>query len=233
MTRQQQTANSRNINKLIKRNFNEPMSVFRKVIQRIVLPFAKAIEKKDCWVSEVLVGKDVFSVSYLPKVPVKEIKINNKNQISAIFEPNVSSSYVIEEQKTYLPSFEENICEDDITKANKPFVGTLYKRDNGLIETFTMEMDRQGKYSQKPYAKAKNLLHFVFEFEHWLTGIFDYMNDNKIECEWKELETEYLKYKSLPMETKLNLINIVKIHGKDKTSLEQVITRFKESMFSY
>ena len=226
MTRQQQRANSRNINKLIKRHFNEPTSVFRKVIQRILLPFAKAIDKKDCWVSEVLVGNDEFNFYYLKKAPVKEIKINSKNQISAIFEPNLCLNDVTEEQKKYLPSFEENISKDDIIKQNKPFVGTLYKRDNGLIETFTMEMYRQGKYSQKPYAKAKNLLHFVFEFEHWLTGIFDYMNDNKIECEWKELETEYLKYKSLPMETKLNLINIVKIHGKQKTSLEQVVTRF-------
>ena len=160
-----------------KRSLSKPNIPPLKVIEAWVVELATDLRKEEKFVTEVFVDcrteklfQENFKCQIVEPAPCKGIKLNGDKQVSAIF----------------------------YDKENKTdFVGTFYERDDGSIESYTMELNRMGKYSRKPIRMAINVDKFIWEMEHWLAGLFAYLEKEQISLEWSTLSSKWREWTTL------------------------------------
>lgn len=103
------------------------------------------------------------------------IKLNGKKQISAFFKD---------------------------TQEGVTFIGTLAEREDGVFVAQTMETNRMGKYSMSPETVTDCIGRFVWEYEHWLTGLFEYADKEGITIAWRPLDLAFRHFQSMPNDKK-------------------------------
>lgn len=106
-----------------------------------------------------------------PKAQCTGIKLNGKKQISAYFRDS----------------------KDGVT-----FIGTLAERENGTLVSQTMETNKMGKYTMSPQSVTDCIGRFVYEYEHWLTGLLEYADKEGIRIEWRPLDLAFRHFQSVP-----------------------------------
>lgn len=106
----------------------------------------------------------------LKKAQCTGIKLNGKKQISAYFWDSGK----------------------EVT-----FIGTLAEREDGTFMSQTMETNKMGKYSMSPETVTDCIGRFVWEYEHWLTGLFEYADKEGITIAWRPLDLAFRHFNSL------------------------------------
>lgn len=116
----------------------------------------------------------------LPKAKCKSIKANGVRQISAIF---------YDHQK------------------DVDFVGTMAQREDGSFSAFTMELPEMGKYELEPliYPDIDTL---VWEQEHWIAGLIDYVKEKGIKLEWKAFCAAWRRWDKQSLQLKASRYNV-------------------------